>query len=799
MIRAVLLALLSHWKRRPFQLFTLVTGLALATALWSGVQALNAEARQSYDDAANLLGGETRLIDPTGAPVSSETFLALRQNAWLVSPVIEGWLPGRDGRVRVVGVDPLTMPLNSPAGAAVANIGIADFLGPAGAILASPATAGRIANFDEQLRTIDGLAPGIAIADISTVQAIENRVSYDHFILLPEQPFEQPELVEIAPNLAIEEPDTASDLARLTDSFHLNLTAFGLLSFVVGLFIVNGAVGLAFEQRRTVFRTLRAIGVSNTVLVSLLIAELLIFALVAGAIGIALGYLIAAALLPDVAATLRGLYGANVEGALTLAPSWWLSGLVIAVLGTALAAATHLAQVARLSPLATAQPRAWALASGGTMRLQLGLAGIALAIALTAGLIGGGLIAGFTLLGGMLIAAALALPSALTWVLRIAERLSPDRPLVQWFWADTRQQLPGLSLALMALLLALAANIGVSTMVGSFRLTFTGWLDQRLASEVYIGAEEESDVPALLAFVTPRVEAVLPIWHTDADIAGAPGEIYGVVDHPTYRENWPLLSALPSVWDQISDGEGALVNEQLARREDLNPGDTLQMPGGWSTTVLGVYSDYGNPLGQVILPLEVLTDRYSDVDKQDFGLRLPVDDIPDLREALIKDFGLPPENIVDQSELKRFSLDVFDRTFAVSAALNVLTLTIAAVAILTSLLTLAAMRLPQLAPLWAIGTSRRVLARIEVIRALTLAVLTFVLAIPVGLVLAWVLLAVINVEAFGWRLPLHLFPRDWIWLLALSLLAAGLASLWPARRLATRAPADLIRVFSHER
>ncbi len=799
MIRAVLLALLSHWKRRPFQLFTLVTGLALATALWSGVQALNAEARQSYDDAANLLGGDTRLIDPTGAPVSSETFLALRQNAWLVSPVIEGWLPGRDGRVRVVGVDPLTMPLNSPAGAAVANIGIADFLGPAGAILASPATAGRIANFDEQLRTIDGLAPGIAIADISTVQAIENRVSYDHFILLPEQPFEQPELVEIAPNLAIEEPDTASDLARLTDSFHLNLTAFGLLSFVVGLFIVNGAVGLAFEQRRTVFRTLRAIGVSNTVLVSLLIAELLIFALVAGAIGIALGYLIAAALLPDVAATLRGLYGANVEGALTLAPSWWLSGLVIAVLGTALAAATHLAQVARLSPLATAQPRAWALASGGTMRLQLGLAGIALAIALTAGLIGGGLIAGFTLLGGMLIAAALALPSALTWVLRIAERLSPDRPLVQWFWADTRQQLPGLSLALMALLLALAANIGVSTMVGSFRLTFTGWLDQRLASEVYIGAEDESDVPALLAFVTPRVEAVLPIWHTDADIAGAPGEIYGVVDHPTYRENWPLLSALPSVWDQISDGEGALVNEQLARREDLNPGDTLQMPGGWSTTVLGVYSDYGNPLGQVILPLEVLTDRYSDVDKQDFGLRLPVDDIPDLREALIKDFGLPPENIVDQSELKRFSLDVFDRTFAVSAALNVLTLTIAAVAILTSLLTLAAMRLPQLAPLWAIGTSRRVLARIEVIRALTLAVLTFVLAIPVGLVLAWVLLAVINVEAFGWRLPLHLFPRDWIWLLALSLLAAGLASLWPARRLATRAPADLIRVFSHER
>ena len=65
--------------------------------------------------------------------------------------------------------------------------------------------------------------------------------------------------------------------------------------------------------------------------------------------------------------------------------------------------------------------------------------------------------------------------------------------------------------------------------------------------------------------------------------------------------------------------------------------------------------------------------------------------------------------------------------------------------------------------------------------------------------LAWVLLAVINVEAFGWRLPMHFFPSDWLLLGALSLLAAALASLWPARRLATRPPADLVKVFAHER
>jgi putative ABC transport system permease protein len=109
------------------------------------------------------------------------------------------------------------------------------------------------------------------------------------------------------------------------------------------------------------------------------------------------------------------------------------------------------------------------------------------------------------------------------------------------------------------------------------------------------------------------------------------------------------------------------------------------------------------------------------------------------------------------------------------------------------------MRLPQLAPVWALGMTTRELARLELVRALLLAALTFVAAVPVGLVLAWVLLAVINVDAFGWRLPMHLFPRDWLWLGLLSLAAAGLAGLWPAARLARIAPARLIAVFAHER
>jgi putative ABC transport system permease protein len=167
--------------------------------------------------------------------------------------------------------------------------------------------------------------------------------------------------------------------------------------------------------------------------------------------------------------------------------------------------------------------------------------------------------------------------------------------------------------------------------------------------------------------------------------------------------------------------------------------------------------------------------------------------------ALRDDLGLPATVMADQVAIKDLSLSIFERTFAVSQALNVLTLGVAAVAMLTSLLTLGTLRLPQLAPAWAMGMTRGRLAALELGRAVVLAVMTAVLALPVGLMLAWVLLAVINVEAFGWRLPLHLFPGDWarlgLWALAAAVLAAG----WPAARLARLPPARLLRMFADAR
>ncbi|MEM9249094.1 MAG: FtsX-like permease family protein [Pseudomonadota bacterium] len=799
---AALGALLSHWRRHPGQFVTLVLGLALATALWSTVQAINAEARASYDAAAGSLGlsGYDRIVGPEGE-VSLEAYVALRRAGWRVSPVLEGrWQPGGGGpALTLVGLDVLSAP---PGAWPAANADPVDVLTGQGVLYAAPELAARLEGLDtgRLVRVSAGVPPGQVVTDVGTAEVLlERQGRLSHVVVLPEQPRGISDFRDVAPGLAREAAADPGEIARLTRSFHLNLTAFGLLSFGVGLFIVHGTIGLAFEQRRGMIRTLRAVGVSGRTLVGLLLGEVVLLALVAGALGLALGYAIAAALLPDVAATLRGLYGATVQGSLRFDPGWALAGMAMALAGALVAAVEGVVRVLRMPLLASARPRAWATVSGRALRGQA-LAGAVLLVAgALAPLVADGLIAGFALLAGLLLGAALMLPLGLSAVLRAGVGWA-QQPLAHWFWADTRQQLPGLSLALMALLLALSANIGVGTMVGSFRLTFTGWLDQRLAADLYVSTSDAREAAAVAEFAEAEGLGLLPRASVDRRLGGAPGSLEGIVDHPVYRENWPLLARTDTTWDAVAAGDGVLINEQLALRSGLRLGARLELAPGWALPVAGIYSDYGNPAGQAMVALEALVDRFPAAAPRSFGLVAGDAGAKEgLRARLSAATGVETGAMIDQAEVKAISLAVFERTFAVTAALNVLTLGVAGVAILTALATLSGMRLPQVAPVWALGITRARLARLDLLRSALLAALTFALALPVGLAVAWALLAVVNVEAFGWRLPMHLFPRDWVLLFALALVAALVAAALPARRLRRTAPAQFLKVFANER
>ncbi len=667
----ILAVLLSHWRRHPMQLATLLIGLISATALWSGVQALNQQARTSYDRAAAIFGGikPAMLVGRDGATFPQQLFVDLRRAGWPVSPVLEGRVQIGGRSFRLLGIEPITLPAKVGNAPTIDRAGLQSFVTPPGETLVAPEVLSEL-NLPEgatplssdgaqlpPLRIQAQLVPGVLVVDIGIAQRLLKMPDQVSRLLIGSNKARHAPLEAVAGDrLRLVEADAESDLGRLTDSFHLNLTAFGLLSFVVGLFIVNSAIGLAFEQRLPMLRTLRACGVSARMLNAVLLVELVSLALIAGIMGLVCGYLIAASLLPDVAASLRGLYGAQIPGELTLKGEWWIAGLAISVIGALAAASASLLKAIRLPILAVAQPYAWQQAQHRWLILQTA---VALAVFAAAGgflWFGDLLVSGFAVLAALLLGAALGLPAILEGVLQLGQR-GARRPLTTWFWADSRQQLSGLSLALMALLLALAVNVGVGTMVESFSRTFVGWLDGRLAADVYINASNDAQATEIKAWLRerPEVEAILPGGRADAQMDGAPIEILGLADHATYRDHWPLLEATSNAWTRLRPGDAGLVSEQLARRLKLGIGDRIEVaaPGGnWTLEVVGIYADYGNPKGQIAVNFAALTRRFPAIPQTRLGLRVAPAAVPALIAALQEKFGLDSRNLLDQATLK---------------------------------------------------------------------------------------------------------------------------------------------------
>ncbi len=812
------ITLLSHWRRHPINFATLVIGLAIATALWSGVQALNQQARKSYDEAAAVFGqaGAGSIVSAKGAFVSQEQYVALRRAGWKVSPVLEGSVRLAGNSYKLIGVEPLTAPRGAAVGGLETSRDLEAFLTAPGQTLLSSETlaelgakAGAIIQTEASrplppLVVADAVAAGLLVTDIGLAQNVLARQGqFSRLIADRRHELDASALSRLSGGtLRLEASEAGGDLARLTDSFHLNLTAFGFLAFVVGLFIVHASIGLAFEQRLATLRTLRAVGVSLRTLMAVLVGEVVLLALLAGAAGMAFGYVIAAALLPNVAASLAGLYGAHIGSHLALEGRWWVSGLGMAIIGALAASAVSLIKIARLPLLSAAKPMAWREAQQKQLTRQALFAVVALVIATAAYAGGTGLAAGFTVIAGVLLGSALLLPLTLSGLLRAGERRAASA-LAQWFWADTRLQLSGLSLALMALLLALSANVGVGTMVEGFRRTFTGWLDERLNSEIYFDATNAAQGERIAAWLKDRsaVSAILPVWKAETRVKGWPVDVFGTRDHATYREHFSLLSAMPDAWDRVRDGQGVLVSEQFARRMGLGLGSQLSIPtatSAWDVEVVGLYPDYGNPKGQVRVNVEHLVKNWPDARRTSYSLRVTPGEVSHLIASMQAEFGADIARIVDQAALKAESTRIFERTFAVTSALNTLTLVVSGIALFASLLTLGDLRLAQLAPVWALGISRRRLAKLEIGKLLVLAAITAIFAVPLGLVLAWCLVAIVNVQAFGWRLPFHVFPGQWALIFGLALGTAFVAALIPMLRLARTAPQELLKVFANE-
>ncbi|WP_240724927.1 FtsX-like permease family protein [Onishia niordana] len=849
MVRTALVTLLSHYRRHPGQLAMLLVGLWVASALWSGVQAINASARDSYARAEALLSPNIeRLERRDGEPLAYADFATLRREGLPVAPLIEGEIALRDGeRLPVLGIDPLSMSagrLGSVSGNLSKSAATAsktddgdnslNLLQPPGQTRLAPETLASLetsldASPGARLRTASGarlpplvvdaaLPPGTLVLDIArAAELLERGTRIDGLLLSPGARATLPE--------GYRRTSSASGLSpgQLTESFHLNLTALGLLSLVVGLLIVHAALGLALEQRLGLLRTLRALGVPGPTLVALLAVELVLLGLAGTLPGLLAGLWLARVLLPDVAASLEALFSAPVGATLSLPWHFWAGSLAMTLGGLATAGLGMLWRTAKLDILALGHAQPSPAQSYRRHKRQAVLAAIVWLAALVLWVWPAPpgtprLIMGFAMVALMLAGSALCLPVLLAAILEGLKRwLKPPSPratLARWALADLQLQLPRLQLAMMALLLALATNLGVAGMVGGFRLTFLDWLDQRLVADLYLRPPPAAHEPWRDWLETrPEITTLLERREAETRLISQQGErpvsLQGLTPVPALTTRWPLLATrsddIEAAWQALRDGE-ALINEQLSIATGLSPGDTLTLAspdGPFTTQVAAVYPDYGNPRGEVTLTVERLITRFA-APPGSLGLvlapGLSASDKAALRQTLTSPLPTageaPAPTLIDQQTLHRQARQIFERTFAVTQALTALTLGVAALSLFTSLLAQARERRTRLAPLWALGLTRTTLLGVTLAQLGGLALATALLALPLGLTLNGVLIAEINVAAFGWRLPLHVFPASWAEALGLALLVALLAAALPAWRLWRAPPRQLLEEFN---
>jgi putative ABC transport system permease protein len=235
---------------------------------------------------------------------------------------------------------------------------------------------------------------------------------------------------------------------------------------------------------------------------------------------------------------------------------------------------------------------------------------------------------------------------------------------------------------------------------------------------------------------------------------------------------WSLQAADDQPWQGFAAGKGVMVNEQLARRYPLAVGDTLVLTLAntrLELPVLAIYADYGRPAGEVLVNIELLPDEFVPA-FESFSISTGASDMTTITDGLQRLWQVESVRVRDNKRIRELADAVFDQTFLLTRAMTFVTLVLAAVALLIMGWVFFSTRAWyfRLLQVWGL-TKRQVLAQLGRL-ALTLTLTITLLALPLGVWLTWVLVHRINPLAFGWSLPMAIYPEFWLQLGAVSVL-----------------------------
>ena len=837
---------LRYISRRLFQSGMFVLGVALGVAVLVAIDIANGSASRAFTlSSESLVGRATHQIvgGPNGFNSALYTRLRLELGYKVSAPVVTEFarIAGGDQALRLLGVDPLSeAPFRSYLTDEAEQIDYAALnrlIAEPGAVVISEALAGRLGlELEDELqisvggrfspaRLVGILQPtdsasrqaldDLIIGDIASAQEIagmSGRLSRIDLILADDEA----ETLRAALPAGIQLVNVKEEntLDQMIAAFEFNLQAMSTLALVVGLFLIYNTVTFSVVQRRGALGIMRALGTTRRQIFHFILLEAFILGVIGVLLGLALGIIFGRGAVALVSQTISDLYFSVDVQRISVPPLTLLKGAAIG-LGASLLAAAIPSWDATRSPPAGLMRRSDEEAQ--TRRLLpaitvcavlMNLLGVLMLVA------PGGLALSIAASLCIIIGGAMFTPAALILLLRLLQPVSTALfgVLGRLAARSISRSLSRASVAVAALTIAVSVIVGVSVMIGSFRGTFADWLRTSLGAQIYVSpplfASNNASVDVDrrvkdIALAAPGVSAVSSARHVSVgapDYPDLPPVNLLASDFDIAGEDRRFLWSTVAVEDHQAalDGGRVMVSEPFAFRRGIDDSHnriTLNTDGGPVTfEVFGVYYDYSTDQGVVYIARSVY-DRYF-ADPFISSLGVFVEDDADIATVIaelrlrLADYDLL---VQDNAGLRAGALEVFDRAFAITVALRLLTTLVAFIGILSALMSLQLERAREYGLMRATGMTARQLTGYAVIQTGLMGLVAGLLALPIGVATALVLTHVINLRSFGWSMQVALQPSYFAEAMLVALAAALLAGAYPALLLGRLKPADALR------
>ncbi len=593
---------------------------------------------------------------------------------------------------------------------------------------------------------------------------------------------------------------------QMLAAFHLNLTALSYVALLVGLFLVYNTVSISVVARRGEIGTLRALGLSRRAVVWLFLGEAAALAVPGCLIGLVFGQALAHGAVALTSQTVQALYVASAAVVPVVARAEVALAFGIGLPLSLLAAALPALEASRVTPLAAIRGHD-RVETRFRLRPRLFVAPMAL-LALGGWLAQLGPINGLPLAGyGAALAFVLGAAGLVPVVLFALGRFGG--PLVgrlfgiegQLAHANLAGAISRLSISVAALAVSLSMMVAIAVMIGSFRETVIYWVGQTLEADLFIGPATRSE-GARQATLSSEVErlvsdhpevAAIDRFRTVAAIYRDAQIVLGSGDFAVLLDRGNLLFKAPAdaraAVREAIDADAVVVSESFSLKHGHEVGDeiVLTTPAGPRRfRVAVVYFDYSSDRGVVMMDRHTFARHFGDVAPT--GLTVYLRDGADADATRVDLLSRVGERhriyVYTNQALRAEVLRIFDATFAITYALEVIAVFVAVLGVAGTLVTLVLERRRELAMLRLVGADRRQVRRMVMLEAGMLGGVSQAIGLGVGLLLSLVLIFVVNVQSFGWTIQFHVPVRFLAQMSAAILVATALAGVYPARRAA---------------